>query len=73
MACFLVFSMFSIIELLQFTIVRSFWASLGKLFFGKCAIKMQLREERLIIALGQTDFRGALQLGQNFKIYELDV
>ena len=58
----------SILELLQFTIVLSYWASFGKALF-KCsrkrAIKVRLREERLIIALGQTNFRGALQVGES--------
>ena len=36
----------------------------AKLCFRKRAIKIELREERLIIALGQTNFREALQVGQ---------
>ena len=42
----------SIIELMQFTIVRFFKASLGKLCFRKRAIKMLLSNEKPIIALG---------------------
>ena len=40
----------SIIELLQLTIVRSFGQVQAKFCFKKRALKMQLREERLIIA-----------------------
>ena len=39
----------SMIELLQFIIVRSFRQVSAKLCFRKRAIKMRLREERLII------------------------
>ena len=48
----------SIIELLQFTIVRFLWAALGKACFRKRAIEMRLSEQRVVIALGQKKFRG---------------
>ena len=56
------------IELLQFPVVRSFWTSLGKSLFWK---------ERLIIALGQTNFRGALQVVKtdfnNFQVIDFAI
>ena len=47
----------SVIKLLQFVIVCSFWASLSKALFWKACHQDAIREERLIIGLGQTNFR----------------
>ena len=59
-------------ELLQLNIVRSFWASLGKVLFKKECHQDAVKRRRLIIALEQTIIFGkegrghlGLQVGQS--------